>query len=219
VVRLGRSTLLKIVLQQKVGEQFAGAGAAYGLQRGALWRSALGGAIAAELLARREGSVPPDLAFLCGLLRDIGKLAFDARFGESYFEKVRASCRSGITYDAAEQACFGFDHAQLGGELATRWGLPARIAGAIAHHHAPPASAPEHDALYDVVHAADIVCMWAGLAIGNDGLQYEFAPHARQGLNIDLPFAQVLIVDVWSKLREVEDLMSANVHATEARTL
>ena len=48
IVRLGGKALLKIVLEQKVAKLFDGAGEAYGLQRGDLWRGAVGGAIAAE---------------------------------------------------------------------------------------------------------------------------------------------------------------------------
>ena len=210
VVRLGRAKLLRIVLQHKLGGLFASAGSAYGLQRGALWRSALGGAIASEQLAHREGSVPPDQAFLCGLVRDIGKLAFDASLGANYFEQVRKHCTAKSTFVDAERKCFGFDHAQLGGELAIRWGLPVQVAQAITNHHAPPPDAPHRRALFDIVHAADVICMWAGLAIGHDGLQYEFDPRVRQCLNIDQTGAEGLILDVWCQLREIEELMSVS---------
>ena len=62
---------------------FASAGAAYGLQRGALWRSAVGGAITAEALARRARFDSPDLAFLCALFRDIVQQASRLRLHQN----------------------------------------------------------------------------------------------------------------------------------------
>jgi HD-like signal output (HDOD) protein len=38
---------------------------------------------------------------------------------------------------AAEQEVLGFDHTQVGAELAQSWHLPAMLVAAIAHHHHP----------------------------------------------------------------------------------
>ena len=208
IARLGNSTLLKIVLEQKTSAMFASAGAAYGLQRGALWRSAVGGAITAEALARRAKFDSPDLAFLCALLRYIGKLAFDGFYGPEYAGLVERHVRPDRTFIDAERAAFGFDHAELGAELARRWQLPDRIASCIAFHHAPPHEPPTHDALFDIVHAADIVSLWAGLAIGCDGMQYKLAGHVRLGLDLSRPVGEGLIASTWDKLRQTESLMA-----------
>ncbi len=207
IARLGNSTMLKIVLEQKTSAMFASAGTAYGLQRGALWRSAIGGAITAEALARRANVDSPDLAFLCALLRDVGKLAFDAFFGPEYLGLVERHFRPDRTFVDAERAAFGFDHAELGAELAARWRLPERIAECIRFHHNPPAAAPAHDVIFDIVHAADIIGLWAGLAIGCDGMQYKLAEHVRVGLDLSRPVAEDLIANTWDKLRQTESIM------------
>lgn len=211
IARLGNSTMLKIVLRQKTSAMFAGAGAAYGLQRGALWRSAVGGAITAEAIAKRANFEGGDLAFLCALLRDIGKLAFDAFFGPEYLSLVERHLRPDRTFVDAERAAFGFDHAMLGAELAARWRLPERIAACITFHHNPPAAAPAHDILFDIVHAADIIGLWAGLAIGCDGMQYKLAEHVRVGLDLSRPAAEELITCTWDKLRQTESIMDQSV--------
>lgn len=207
IVRLGNSELLRIVLKQKTADIFNGAGAAYDLHRGALWRSAVGGAIAAESLARRTNFESPDMAFLCGLVRDIGKVAFDHHFGPQYISHVAPHMSADRTFDDAERLAFGFDHAELGAALAIEWNLPARIADAIRHHHDPPAPGDAHDVLFDLVHAADIISLWAGLAIGYDGMQYRLAEHVRESLHLNRPLAERLIAHSWEKLRESESLM------------
>jgi HD-like signal output (HDOD) protein len=212
IARLGNATLLKIVLQQKTSAMFARAGTAYDLQRGALWRSAVGGALAAESIGRRAGFESPDLGFLCALLRDIGKLALDAHFGGAYMDLVTRHTRPERTFVEAERAAFGFDHASLGAELAARWGLPDRIADAIAFHHDPPPPGPSHDTLFDIVHAADIISLWAGLAIGFDGLQYRLADHVRTGLDLSRPAAERLVAETWAGLRRTEAMMAPPAH-------
>lgn len=207
IARLGNSNLLAIVLRQKTSAMFENSGSAYGLERGALWRSATGGALTAQTIAKNANFKEPDLAYLCALLRDVGKLAFDAHFGKQYAAMVVPHINEDRTFLEAERAAFGFDHAQLGAALALRWKLPERIANSIAFHHNPPATAPDHDTLFDIVHAADVVCLWAGLAIGCDGMQYSLAQHVRDGLAIDRPTAENLIASTWDSLRATESLM------------
>ena len=94
--------------------------------------------------------------------------------------------------------------------------LEERIADAIRYHHEPPAEDPGHDRLFDIVHAADIICLWAGLAIGSDGLQYKLAPHVRKDLGLDRKEAEAEITTTWGRLRELEEMMGPSP-AREAR--
>lgn len=207
LVRLGGKTLLKLVLEHKVAGMFKDAGAAYGLMRGAMWRGSLGGAIATELLSDRIKSPDADVCFLCAMLRDVGKLALDAHYGPQYISLVSAHLRADRTFVEAERAALGYDHAALGAELASRWGLPQRLCDAIRHHHEPPENPPLHDNLFDLVHAGDIICLWAGLAVGYDGLQYRLAPHVRMRLRLDRHEAETDIAQTWARLRELEEFM------------
>jgi HD-like signal output (HDOD) protein len=208
IVRLGGNALMRIVLQQKVSAIFERGGAAFGLGRGALWRSALGGAIAAQRLVEKRRLSEGDLCFLCALLRDIGKLALDGCFGRQYVSVVAEHMLPQRSFVEAERAALGFDHAQLGRELARQWGLPQRIAEAIGCHHEPPATGDRHDPLFDVVHAADAFAQWAGLSVGIDGTQYNIAAHVRESLLLDQDAAHEEIAEVWTRLRDVETMMN-----------
>lgn len=208
MARLGRDKLRRCLLEQQVSGVIGGENAAFGLQRGSLWRSSLAGAIAAEELAREHGFEDPSLAFLCGLLRDIGKLALNVKFGAEYLPMISAHARDGRSFTEAERAALGFDHAQIGAALARKWRMPERIAGAIERHHEPPASGPKHDTLFDIVHAADVIARWAGLGVGVDGLEYRLAEHIRVGLKLDRRSAEREIALVWDKLREAEESLN-----------
>ncbi len=209
MVRIGRDALRRHVLARQIAAMAPRENAAFGLRRGALWRSALGGAIAAEHLALRHAhDSDAGTAYFAALLRDIGKLALDLTFGAEYLPLVAAHAAEGRTFADAERRALGFDHAAVGAELARRWRLPDRVADAIQHHHAPPPPGPAHDTLFDLVHAGDVVCLWAGLGVGVDGLEYTLAEHVRTGLGLDRMSVEREITLVWERVGEAESLLA-----------
>ena len=204
IVRLGTRMLMRVAMEQNAMGLFAEGGSSYGLRRGALWRGAMGGALAAEEIAKRRSYPEADLCFLCGLLRDVGKLVLDAYVIAEHGGVMQVEVQHGHTFLEAEQALFSADHTEIGAELARRWRLPQRIINAIRFHHAPPFEEPDHDLLYSIVHASDVICLWAGLAIGYDGLQYELCPHVRDELFVNRDQAEQLMTLTWSRLTELE---------------
>ena len=192
VRRLGTRELSHIALQSQTSGMLANAGRSYGLRRGALSQSALGGAIAAESLARTHGA-NPELCFVAALLRDIGKLAIDAVAGPDALEQIAAAA-DGRPFLAYEREAFGADHAELGGILCERWGLPAEIVHAVRGHHEPPSD--PSSTVTDIVHTADCVARWAGLGLGCDGLMYPFDIGARERLTTSRDELEALIADV-----------------------
>ncbi len=207
-IRLGVKSLSRIVLQQQVSTVLDGDVRAFGLRRGALWRGALGGAFAAEKLAAMHASEVKEQAFVCALLRDIGKLVLDLKHGADYERLVAEHLTPNTTFDQAERAAFGADHAEVGAALAEHWKLPPEVADAIRHHHTPPTPDDRnHSVLYDIVHGADTICLWAGLAVGSDGLQYRLAPHVRESLALTRTESENEISLMWESLRAAEDVL------------
>lgn len=210
IARMGRYPLQRCVLQQQTSQLLAGDNDAFGLQRGATWRSSLAGAIAAEELAREHSPDDVPLAFVCGLMRDIGKLALNVTFGKDYLSLTAAHHCAGRSFVEVELDALGFDHALIGAALARQWCLPERIAAAIEWHHAPPAPGPAHDPLYDIVHAADMICLWAGPGLGIDGLDYRLAEHVRENLNLTRRSVEHLIAVVWQKMTDEEQALGTS---------
>jgi putative nucleotidyltransferase with HDIG domain len=192
VRRLGARTLCRIALETQATGFLVDAGCAYGLRRGSLSQSAMGGAIAADILAHRYHA-QPELCFIAALLRDIGKLAIDKIAGPNALEVIalRAEAQPFLAY---ERAAFGMDHAQLGAHLCERWRLPPEIVRAVRHHHEPPTDAP--DLTCDVVHTADCVARWAGLGVGCDGLYYPYDAGTRTRLGTTRGELEALVADV-----------------------
>ena len=211
LVRLGSRNVAKVILEQSTRSLFTGAEESYGVRREQLWRGAIGGAIAAELTAQRTKTVDPSLAYVCALLRDIGKLVIEITYGASAARMMNGASGSTCQLER-ERTAFGIDHAELGAGLAEAWKLPQPIPDAIRFHHEPPAPEdPRHSDLFDVVHAADVICLWAGLAIGTvDGLEYRLASHVQQRLHLHVHDAESEIVETWSRVNEIEELLAGS---------
>lgn len=128
-----------------------------------LWRHAYGCGIAARVLARRTASIAPDLAFLTGLLHDIGKTILLIKMPEPMNRILQnvAAGRAASTREC-EEAEFGFDHAAVGQLMARHWKFDADIEEAIGLHHVPEA-AERNPGLCRLVAVADQACLKLGI--------------------------------------------------------
>lgn len=159
VLVLGPSTIRDLVLTASVVQTLGRTGTAL---EGLLSHSMACG-IAARALAERAKYRLTGDAYAAGLLHDLGKVALRQNDAARY-DAVLALCRAQNTpVEDAERGLFGTDHAEVGGWLAERWGLPADIVEAIARHHRPDA-ATRNRALAALVHIANSLAERAGYA-------------------------------------------------------
>lgn len=102
------------------------------------WAMSVRCALTARLLAgyRQYGQCLQTL-FLCGLLHEIGRLVVYHRLPELARAAALLARSEKISYQAGERRVIGFDHYQVGAELARLWRLPEVIAATIEHHDAP----------------------------------------------------------------------------------
>jgi putative nucleotidyltransferase with HDIG domain len=98
-----------------------------------LFHHSLAVAIAAQELALYSGQ-SPDLAYIAGMLHDVGQLCLHM-LDEAAFEKVYMDSIGDGKLVQREAAVFGVDHCEVGAQLATYWNLPQEIHSAILSHH------------------------------------------------------------------------------------
>ncbi len=146
VVRLGFDTVRNLVLSVKVFEAFqqrpaegSGEEAPSSFNRSEFWKHSLAVATAAELLAARcKPKLNVHDAFVCGLLHDLGKVAFDTAMPKSFARVVDGAILTRGDVADVERRIIGMDHALAGKRLAEAWNLPQLITQAIWLHGAPP---------------------------------------------------------------------------------
>ncbi len=122
-------------------------------------------------------------AFTAGLIHDVGKLAL-VQLGPEVEQQVverRTCCGDWLT---AERHVIGVTHAEAGGEVCERWGLPDPLIQCARFHHTPLEALNEPMAC--VVHLADCLAHAALSGGGVDALAREpMEAGAWQALGID----------------------------------
>lgn len=104
--------------------------------------------IARGLTARHPQGRRLNATFICGLLHEMGRLVVYHRLPELARAALLRAKSGSIPEHEAERDILGFDHYQVGAELARRWRLPEVIVSTIEHHDNPTAAgAFEQEAL------------------------------------------------------------------------
>ena len=99
----------------------------------AFWRHELVCAALSRHIALRSG-LDGEIAYMAGLMHDVGRLAMLIQFPQHTDLLLPAGTDDDALGIDREVAQFGFDHAQVGGELLELWGLPAPIVRAARSH-------------------------------------------------------------------------------------
>ncbi len=171
-LRLGAGELYRLAALSLASRWMAIEADGYRWEAGDFCRASLVQAVAAEALARRTGGVDPDLAYTCGLVHELGKLAI-AHSCPERFAAIRAwRAERDCTWLDAETAVLGFNHAEASARLLGEWGFSAACVS-VAAHPPPDAALPAaHRALAAHVHAARHLAAAFGAGQGEDAFLF-----------------------------------------------
>ncbi len=160
---IGTSQVRNLALSTAIASSFAGLPNSL-VSMENFWRHSLYCALAARLLARQAHKCDAEAVFTAGLLHDIGELVIFNRLPERAKEALQLVLddAEGLTVHQAERQVLGFDHAQVGGELARQWKLPSLLEECIGCHH-NPGEATRHPREAAIVHIANALAVMAEL--------------------------------------------------------
>ena len=198
---LGLKEVRNLALTTYVAQMFREKSGYGPYERQGLWRHMLSTAMIARLIARTCRKVPPEEAYLAGLLHDLGLILID-QYVHRPFCRVIDSLTDETPLCEVERRILGFDHARLGEFVAAKWGMPPHLSTAIGHHHAPEA----YDGCYqDMIHVAslaDFFCCFKGLTPLGVGMVQE--PPLRLFGQLDMSADHVKLL-----LAELDDALAA----------
>jgi putative nucleotidyltransferase with HDIG domain len=150
-------------------------------------------------MAKQARKCDPDAVFTAALLHDIGELVIFNRLPQQAKDALQLVLDSAdeIPVYQAERQIIGFDHAQVGGELARQWKLPAMLEECIEFHHNISSAVrfPREAAL---VHIANILALMAELRTLDPGDVSPIDPLAWKIVGLD-----------------ADDVIQATVHETQ----
>jgi len=132
IVLLGLSRVKAITVTRAIGDFVAPA-----LRNRALrmcWQNSLAAAIIAEKIAR-ACKMDVDLAYLGGLLRDIGRLALLVKYPDAYANLLAVSEENSYDLRSTEHELFEVDHCQAGAWMVQGLHFPPDLREAIEFHH------------------------------------------------------------------------------------
>jgi HD-like signal output (HDOD) protein/CheY-like chemotaxis protein len=84
-----------------------------------------------------KGRPDADLAFIAGLLHDVGSLVLASRMPDEYAAIAAHARAAGLPLHVVERERLGVDHAGVGAYLLGLWGLPPEVLNVVAFHHTP----------------------------------------------------------------------------------
>jgi putative nucleotidyltransferase with HDIG domain len=171
---IGTDQLAQLVLATSVMGQFKGIPSDL-LDIESFWRHSIAAGLAARSIASLSGEYNVERFFVAGLLHDIGRLILCIKAPEETRETFKRAEASGKLLCIEEQKTFGFDHAELGGELLKAWNLPDRLVESITFHHSP-AKSINHPQETAVVNLADAVAYTMQLGSCGEAVIPNFKP-------------------------------------------
>ncbi len=101
---------------------------------------------------------PPSIAFMGGLIHDIGKLIMLETFVNDYaVDWMTIFSRDEIRED--ELKMFSFTHDTVGGQLLRKWVFPENLTTAVEYHHRPGEASEEKSLAY-IIQLADLLSFY-----------------------------------------------------------
>jgi HD-like signal output (HDOD) protein len=135
IVVLGIQRVKSITLTRVLGD-FVGPTLKIAALR-ACWRNSLAGAILAEKLAR-SSKLDPDVAYIAGLLRDIGRLGLLVKYPEAYGNLLAVTGEHSLDLITSERELFDIDHCEAGSWMMRTLPFPLEFHEVAAMHHETP---------------------------------------------------------------------------------
>jgi len=204
IIILGLDTLKSLVIAASAYASLSREAEGYGLQRGDLWRHSLATAAGARLISKQAGYKEIEKFFVTGLLHDIGKILL-SRHIIRFMDQIRTLAKMrDISFDIAEREVMGFNHCDVGAELANYWKLPPLFYDVAKYHHTPQLCLTDNKPLVEIVHIADIISYSLRIGVGKDGAYYKASGKTFEDYKIDKKTKDKLITKVHSALRELE---------------
>lgn len=107
----------------------------FGITEQMMWDHSVGTAIFGRLLAASHPHSIADLAFVGGLLHNVGKAIMNNECGMAYTEVMKVVYNEGADYIDAENSIFKYTYPEVGARVVEKWGLPEQIVNIIRYHH------------------------------------------------------------------------------------
>lgn len=207
VTRLGFKVISHLVYSLKLTGLF---GECTSINARDFWRHSLAVAVFTQALSVRgqAHSEAQDIAYLSGLMHDIGIAVFANVIPEEYSRFMHDSCAIEKPLHVQEMERFGIDHQEVGAHfIARRWSIDERVTAGVRAHHHPFHDDPEIRKGVQLVNIANGICNNQGITNGVPCYTEIFRDTAWDELGFSLSDVDRILEDVNQSLTQAEEIM------------
>lgn len=179
----------------------------YEMEAHSLWHQSQACAIVSREISKKIKYKNQEEAYIAGLLRDVGKTILSQYMETEYANVLALVLNEGISFNQAEERVLGFNHMEVGAQVAERWNLPKHLVDCIRYHHCPDDSPEENRTIVNIVHVADMITMMMGIGMGADGTYYMISEQALDMIGMTETMVQELISSVTDILQNDENFL------------
>ena len=203
VMRLGGRELYRLAALSLVARWGAMDAEGYRWEPGDFCRGSLVKGVAAEALAEHTGRVDPSIAFTCGLVQDIGKLAIAFSCAER-MPAVRSHVASAqCSWLEAETAVLGYNHTDVSGHLLEEWKFAPLCVAVAQDPYAAKLVDAEERGMAAHLHGAQYLAAAFGAGQGEDSFLFKLNAVLLAEYQISDDTLQVLLPDVVERVRHL----------------
>ena len=212
VVRIGFSETRNLVMGLAVIKNFDSDTKSLGFQRGEFWEHSLAVGSIAKILANKTKTIDPGLAFVAGLIHDVGKLIFDEYMTREFEKAIEASGTNGIRLDRAEREMFEINHTEVGQALLEKWRFPDLMADVALYHNSPKdidvKLDPEYRPLLKLIYVANALAKAFRIGDSGDQMLYPITDQFMQDLQLQDGLPDDLAEQVQDAVNEFREFLS-----------
>jgi putative nucleotidyltransferase with HDIG domain len=133
LTRVGSQTIVELITALSVSKVFVPSQP----EHKALWKHSIETAVIASFLSKitHHHEVDPEMAYMCGLLHDIGRFVLFQFAPKALDETDARGWSSPDELPLVEKKILGTSHAEIGFIACQKLNLPAVVASVVKHHH------------------------------------------------------------------------------------
>ena len=181
IMVLGLKTIRSLVLSVSTRSLYK----SFGMKEKIIWDHSVGAAIAAKIISRGMGSDVEEMAFIGGLMHDLGKVVLNNETPDIFMQALMKTYNDGVDSLDAENEVYGYTHTEIGAGVMEQWGFPPVLIRIVEGHHLNNGtleniSDPLCAKVTAVVHLADKICKKLGIGTRSpdDELVLDILPSA-----------------------------------------
>ena len=149
---LGMKTIRSLVLSISTKSLYN----KFGITEQKMWDHSVGSAFASWLISKGHGRAVADIAFIGGLMHDLGKVFMNNETPDAFTEVMEKTYNDSVDSIDAEADVYGYNHAEIGSKIAQKWGFPSLLVQIIDMHHLNKNKLEDID---DDINAKGVACV------------------------------------------------------------